>query len=247
MAKGYGKWIGGGLGWILGGGPLGALVGVALGSLFDIGDSGNESERINPSQQRSTSSGDFYLSLLVLSAAVMKADGRHLKSELDFIKQFLKQNFGVEKTKEYLRVLKELLEQDIPLRQVCIQITQHTPHAYRLQIMHYLYGIAQADGSIDAREEQVLQQIANYLNISSADAASLKAMFVKNTDSAYTILEIDKSASDDELKKAYRKMAAKYHPDKVASLGEDAMKAAQEKFRMVNQAYEEIKKERGLR
>lgn len=249
MAK-YGKWIGGGLGWAFGG-PIGALVGFLAGSLFDtaegsqatIGQGNDEEYR----QQSYTRPADFQVSLLVLAAAVMKADGRHLKSELDYIKRFLITNFGEARTLQYLQVLKELLDKDFSVRQVSLQIRQHLDHPARLQLMHFLYGIAAADGEIDVREGEVLHHIAEYLYISPADQASLKAMFIKDRDSAYKILEIDRGVSDDEVKKAYRKMAAKYHPDKVATLGEEAMKAAQEKFREVNQAYEEIKKERAMK
>jgi DnaJ like chaperone protein len=84
------------------------------------------------------------------------------------------------------------------------------------------------------------------MGISEKDFESIKAMFFKDTKSAYKILEITPDASDEELKKAYRKMAIKYHPDKVSHLGEDVQKAAKEKFQQLNAAYEAIKKERGL-
>ena len=71
-------------------------------------------------------------------------------------------------------------------------------------------------------------------------------MFFRNTLSDYTILELKPNASDSELKKGYRKMAAKYHPDKVNHLGNDLRKLAEEKFKSVNEAYQNIKKERGL-
>ncbi len=71
-------------------------------------------------------------------------------------------------------------------------------------------------------------------------------MFVPETDSSYKILEIERTASNDEVKKAYRKMAMKYHPDKVSHLGEDYRKSADEKFKKVNEAYEKIKKERNM-
>jgi DnaJ like chaperone protein len=71
-------------------------------------------------------------------------------------------------------------------------------------------------------------------------------MFIPETNSAYKILEVDPSVTNDELKKAYRKMAMKYHPDKVSHLGEDFRKTADEKFKKVNEAYEKIKKERNI-
>ena len=83
--------------------------------------------------------------------------------------------------------------------------------------------------------------------INERDYISLQSMFVRDTDSAYKILEIEKSASEDDVKKAYRKMAMKYHPDKVQHLGSEYEKDAQEKFKKINEAYEQIKKERGMK
>ena len=71
-------------------------------------------------------------------------------------------------------------------------------------------------------------------------------MFVREVDSSYKILEIEPNCSDEDLKKAYRKMAMKYHPDKVSHLGEEVKKSAEEKFREVGAAYEYIKKQRGI-
>lgn len=236
----YAKWIGGGLGWAFGG-PIGAFVGFMFGSMFDKMNSGEM--ELN---QGGTKAGDFALSLLVLSAAVMKADGKVLKSELNFVKQFLVNQFGESNAKELLKNLKEILNRDIPLRDVCLQIGSSMDHSSRLQLMHYLFGIAQADGVIDNSELNVIQQIASYLRISQKDFASIKAMFIDDTNSAYKILEIDSKATDEEVKKAYRKMAVKYHPDKVSHLGEDFQKAAKDKFQKVNDAYHKIKKGRGM-
>ena len=72
-------------------------------------------------------------------------------------------------------------------------------------------------------------------------------MFYRNVDSDYKILGINSNATDDELKKAYRKMAIKFHPDKVATMGEEYVKGAKEKFQQIQEAYEAIKKERGLK
>ena len=103
--------------------------------------------------------------------------------------------------------------------------------------------------AIVVRPEEVrgIEEIAGYLGIPASDMQSIRNMFYKDVDSAYKILEIDRSASDDEVKSAYRRMANKYHPDKVAYLGEDIRKAAGEKFRKVKDAYDAIKKDRGMR
>ena len=237
--KSYGKWIGGGLGWAFGG-PLGAIIGFALGSLF--GNNSNSQEYVGQtSQQR-----DFNVSLLVLSAAVMKADGSVKKAELDYVKKFFLRNFGQEHAEKYILMLREILKQDIQIYDVSQQVGRFMDYSSKLQLLHYLFGIASADGTAHENEVDVISTISKYMGISSSDFQSIKAMFVQQVDSAYKILGIESTATDDEVKKAYREMAKKYHPDKVAYLGEDVRKSAEQKLQEVNEAYEKIKKQRGF-
>ena len=235
----FGKWIGAGLGWAFGG-PIGAILGFAFGSFIDAANV----EVI--SDGRRTTTGDFAGSLLVLVAAVMKADGRVLRSELDYVKKYFVQAFGTASATEALKILRDILKQAIPVRDVSMQIKQRMDYASRLQLLHFLFGVADADGRIDQSELKLIEQISYYLGISSSDLGSVKNMFIKSTDSAYKILGVDRNISNEELKKAYRKLAIKYHPDKVSYLGEDIKKKANEKFQKINEAYESIKKERGL-
>lgn len=242
----FGKWLGGGLGWAFGG-PLGGVLGFALGSAFDAASvTVKDGDGTYSSGGYAPHAGDFAASLLVLSAAVMKSDGKTLKSELEYVKRFLSQQFGEEKAQQQLLLLKEILKQEIPLHDVCIQIKQYMPHSERLQIVHYLFGISKADGHVHELELQTIHTIANYLGVNAADFNSLKAMYFRDATSDYKILEIERSATDDEVKKAYRKMAVKFHPDKVAALGEEMQKGAKEKFQKVQEAYENIKKQRGF-
>jgi DnaJ like chaperone protein len=242
MAK-FGKWIGGGLGWALGG-PIGAILGFTIGSVID----GKEQFQGRPASGYSgrTTTGGYVMSLLVLVAAVMKADGKILKSELDYVKKFMVHNFGEASATEAIKMLRDLLNQSIPINEVCYQIKQNMNYSARLQLVHFLFGIAQADGHVDASEQKLINNICVLMGISNSDFESIQAMFVPNTDADYKILEIQRSASNDELKKAYRRMAMKFHPDKVSHLGDDFQKAAKEKFQKVNQAYENIKKERKI-
>lgn len=237
--KNYGKWIGGGLGWAFGG-PLGAIIGFAIGSIFS---NSSESDQYigNTAQQR-----DFNVSLLVLSAAVMKADGSVKKSELDYVKRFFLTNFGQERAEKYILMLREILKQDIQVYEVSQQVGRFMDYSSKLQLLHYLFGIASADGSTHDNEIDVISIIAKYMGVSSSDFQSIKAMFVQQVDSAYKILGIDSNATDEDVKKAYREMAKKYHPDKVAYLGEDVRKSAEQKLQEVNEAYEKIKKQRGF-
>jgi len=247
MAK-YGKWIGGGLGWILGGGsPIGAILGFALGSMFDVTNvNPEERKRMQAQYRHHTTSGDFIGSLLVLSAVVIKADGKVMKSEIDYVRNFFARQFGEAFAQQQMLVLKDILKRDIPVRDVCSEIRHNMEHPLRLQLLHYLFGIAFADGKVEKTEIRLLEEIAGYLGINEKDYASLKAMFFKDTDSAYKILEIEPNATDDEIKKAYKKMAVKYHPDKVMHLGEEFQKSAKDKFLKVQEAYEILKKERGI-
>jgi DnaJ like chaperone protein len=247
MAK-YGKWVGGGLGWALGG-PIGALLGFAIGSMIDqarveIITENNTSQ--NPYRHHTTAS-DFTMSLLILSAAVMKADGKVLKSELEYVKKFLGQQFRQSEVQRLLPILKEILEKDIQIRQVCEQIRYNMEHPLRLQLLHYLFGIARADGQVLDVEARLIADISGFLGINDKDHASIQAMFYKDTNAAYKILEIEESASDSDVKKAYRHMANKYHPDKLTQLGDDFKQAATEKFQKVQDAYETIKKQRGMK
>ncbi len=236
----FAKWIGGGLGFAFGG-PIGGLLGFFIGSVVD------STTLINIQQGRAgTAPGDFGMSLLVLIAAVMKADGKVVKSELDYVKRFFVSQFGPDTAREATLMLKDLLAKDIPLHDVCSQIRGNMDHPSRLQLIHILFNISAADGRFDQAEVKMIQSIAGMLGISSTDYESIRYMFIPATDAAYRILEVESTATDEELKKAYRKMALKYHPDKVSHLGDDFRKTAEEKFKAVNEAWEKIKKERNI-
>ena len=237
------------MGWVLGG-PIGAIIGYAMASMSDAGAtpfaSFGPTTNFNQSTTPRTRPGDFIVSVLVLFAKVMKADDQLLRAELDFVKSFLRKQLPQETAQQYMILFKDILKQDYPLLDVCRQIQRSMDHSSRLELIHVLFGLSQSDGTIHSREVDVIQTIARYLNINENDFNSIKAMFIKDSNMAYKILEIDPSVTDIELKKAYRKMANKYHPDKVAHLGEDLRLVAEEKFKAVNDAYQTIKQERGL-
>jgi DnaJ like chaperone protein len=189
---------------------------------------------------------DFSAALLVLCAAVMKADQKIMRSELDYVRNFFSRQFGETHTKERMILFREILKQEIVIGQVCEQIRYNVDAPSKLQLVHLLFGLAASDGNPGDAEINVISQISHLIGISMRDFESMKAMFVTDFNSVYKILEIERSASDEEVKKAYRKMAVKYHPDKVHHLGPEYHKDAQEKFKKINEAYEKIKKERGI-
>jgi DnaJ like chaperone protein len=258
---GRGKWIGGFLGWVIFG-PIGGLIGFLLGSVADMGSKLIESDvnkgrpytgtyydtrRPSSAQERNLGQrNSFIVSLLVLSTAVIKADGKYLKSELEYVRNFIRNNFGERAVPEAMEILKGLKDKQINIYEVGGQIRQYMNYSQRMQLFHYLVSLAQCDGNVCQAEIDVLKSIASAMGISSANANSILAMFEKSIESAYTVLEIDKNATEEEIKKAYKRLAMKHHPDKVATLGPDIQKSAEEKFKKVQEAYETIKKERGM-
>ena len=235
----YGKWIGGGLGWVLGG-PIGAIIGYALGSYLEDANSPVQTGKMG------TQAGDFTVSLLVLSAAVVRADGRVDARELNYVRDFLLRQTGPRGIDQKMDALKRLTGQNIDLEPVCKQIATHMDEASRLQLLHLLFGISQCDGQVHPLEVTVIGQISAMLGIAHADFEAIKAMFFKDPAADYKILEIAPTASDDEVKKAYRAMAKKFHPDKVSHLGPEHQEPAKQKFQKVQEAYESIKRQRGL-
>ena len=241
------KWLGAGLGFSLGG-PIGSILGYAVGSFID-GFSKEDVERVKTyrTSSRSSQSGDFEISLLLLSSVVIKSDGKVDQRELSYVRNHFKRMYGEERASHAFKLFNGFIKNNnVSTQQVCTQIRQNLTHASRLQLLHYLFGIAKADGFVNEYEVQTIKTIAGYLYINQYDFESIKAMFYDDSSSAYRILEIEKSATNDEVKKAHRKMVKKYHPDKLQHLGAEHVKGGEEKFKQVQKAYEQIQKERGM-
>lgn len=258
--KGFYKFIFAAVGYLISGSFFGAVAGFIFGSLLDsaqITTNGQQqstggrgrfsTDDLFQYYQQRSQTNDFPTMLMALSAAVMKADGTAKKVELDYVKTFFRQQFGPQFSTMHLQTLKSFLEgQSIPLQQICQDIQMRMQPAIRIQLIHYLFGIATSDGNVSSSETNVIEQISRLLGVSNLEFQSVKNMFYRSVDSDYKILEIDANATDGEIKKAYRKMAVKYHPDKVAQMGPEYQKGAKEKFQSVQEAYENIKKTRGM-
>lgn len=257
---GNAKWIAGILGWVVFG-PIGGLLGFVVGSALDNGTEswrkllgGEAGQDGGPTYTRTYTRtynqtgqrNSFLMSLLVLSSAVIRADGKHEQSEIDYVRAFVRRNFGDNAVDEAMRILNDLRYKEINIYEVGGQIAQYMNYSQRLQLFHYLVELAKADGSVCTQELDVLKSISVAIRLSSADTNSILAMFEQTRESAYKVLEIEPTATDDEVRKAYKRLAMKNHPDKVASLGPDVQKAAEEKFKKIQAAYETIKKERNL-
>lgn len=244
-----GKWILGGLGFAVGG-PIGSIIGVLIATLFEKNGADNQTSSSTNRTFRAqrTTAGDVRVSIVVLIACVIKSDGRVLKSEINYIKPFLLKTFGEAGAKQALLLLKELLKQDIDAKAVAQQIGQHINYSTRLELVHLLLAVANADGELHELELEIISSISMNMSVQDADYQSILALYQRSKDAnwAYTALEITPSATNEEVKKAYRRMAMKYHPDKVANAGEEIRQQATDKFRAINEAYEHIKQQRGI-
>ena len=263
---GFGKWIGGIVGFMAAG-PLGALAGYAIGSMLEGkeednysggGYGGGYTGRTSPDSAYGHRNS-FLFSLLVMASYIIKADGKVMHSEMEFVRNFLRANFGEAAVAEGNQILLNLFEQrkqmdannpsafKNPIYECGVQISQNMSYEQRLQLLSFLAKIAQSDGNVCKEEIDALKEVALSMGMSAQEVESMLNLGGKTLDEAYKVLEIEPTATDDEVKKAYRKMALKHHPDRVEALGEDVKKAAEEKFQQINNAKEMIFKARGIK
>ncbi len=257
-----GKWIGGILGF-MSAGPLGALAGIVLGGLFDgmldavntpdsqnTYDYGTTTQRTNSGQRSS-----FLFSMLVLASYIIKADGRVMHSEMETVRQMLRQNFGEAARMQGDEILRRLFDEQkrvgsLQFRQTvmecCQQIAHNMDYSQRLQLLNFLVIISKADGRVDPTEVTAMKECAQWMSMNADEVDSMLGMGRDDLASAYQVLGVSADASDDEVKKAYRRLALEHHPDKVSALGEDIRRAAEKKFQQINDAKERIWKARGL-
>ena len=212
----------------------GAFVGFFIGSF------------LSPKVQK-ISSKDFEINLLALASLVIKADGKVTQNELDFVRRYFVSAYGKNRANEVFKIFNQNVKnKGISVSKISRLFNLALNYESRLQVIHFLFGIAKADGSISELEIKKLLEFSNLFKLSYADFLSIKAMFVQETDNAYKILELKKTATNDQIKKSYRELAKKHHPDKVQHLGDAYVKAAQDKFQQIQKAYQNIKNERGF-
>ena len=254
------KWIGGIIGFMTGG-PLGGLAGYVIGSLFDNTENVSTGYYNEP-QDSGCNHGQrnsFLFSMLVMASYIMKADGKVMHSEMEYVRRFLRTNFGEDAVEEGQQILLNLFEQrkrmdaqnpyafQHTIQDCGRQIAANLSYEERLQLLSFLAHIAQSDGHVCHAEIEALKEVAQSMNLSATEVESMLNLGKNSLDAAYKVLEVSPQATDSEIRAAYRKLALKHHPDRVATLGEDIKKAAEEKFQEINNAKEMIYKARGMK
>ena len=247
------------------GGHIGALAGLILGSLFDMATSKGSQQRISytadPFESRNgrrpdvNERGSFLFSLLVLTAYIIKADGKVMHSEMEMVRQMLRQNFGEQAVREGEQILLRLFDEQKrqgsdgfrrTVRQCCGEMAMGMNYGQRLQLLNFLVMVAKADGSVPQSEIAALRDVTQWMQLQVSEVDSMLNLGGHSLDEAYKVLGVSPNATDDEVKKAYRRLALEHHPDKVAALGEDIRRAAEKKFQKINEAKDMIWKARGL-
>lgn len=264
----WGKLLGGSFGYMLGG-PLGALLGAAIGHKFDSGitdftrfenlRSGN-TERIQTA---------FFTTTFLVMGHLAKADGRVSESEIAQAKFIMDQmQLTPDQKKAAIALFNEGKSESFDLHAVIAQFKKESGRRRNLEQMfiEIIITTAMADGELDPEEREILLTICKQLGFSKFALDKLIQMLqaqqhysaggkagqqprYNTIEDAYNVLGVEKTASDGEVKKAYRKLMSQHHPDKLISRGlpEEMLKIATEKTQEIKAAYDQIKQERNLK
>ncbi|HAB31516.1 MAG TPA: molecular chaperone DjlA [Cryomorphaceae bacterium] len=235
--------IGGGIGWALGG-PIGLILGAALGNSLSDLFTETPGTKSRPHQRGEQ---DFHASLLILASVVIKADGQVDERELSFVREHFKRWFGEEKAQSSFKAFKKVVQEKPAITQICQQVRRHMSLQGRIQVVAFLFGLAHSDGTMTPEERQQIARIAGYLGIHPQDFQRLEAVHKPSGPSPFEVLGVSADVSERDLKKTYRSLVKKYHPDALQGMGEDVVKEAEATFRKIQSAYEAICKQRGIK
>ena len=251
----WGTLLGGTLGYMLGG-PLGAMLGAALGGNFDRGI--KITDQFDPGAQERVQAA-FFSATFSTMGHIAKADGKVTPDEIASAGHIMSQMQLTADQREAARKLfNEGKNHSFPLDDVLLQFRKEC-HRRRNLLQVFIeiqISMAMADGHLHTNEKELLVHIGNVLGFSpqqlehlfqfAAGASHTPEHQTQTLDDAYAILGVSKTASDDEIKKAYRRLMSQHHPDKLVSKGlpEEMIKIATEKTQEIRKAYDLVKNKR---
>ena len=207
----------------------------------------------------------FFKSVAQLLCIVMAADRKTTKTELNVVKKYLSLNFNERDAHTILQIMSQCLKKPMPqdLRPFCLQLNQNMSYRQRLAFLTTLFEIAVVDSRIEKEEARVIEMYARFACIKQVDFDRQRGYFAygftwentgkqksnssdtssseKNsttTDWAYDVLGVSRSASEKEIKNAFRKLSMQYHPDKQIDATDEELRISTEKFQRINEAYE---------
>jgi DnaJ like chaperone protein len=213
-------------------GPIGAIAGAYLGHSFEKGK--------DVIDERSV----FQINLISILSYVVKVDGEVAKSEVDTVLQlFQRLGFGVRDIAMMTRAFEAALGQDVDLKTTCENFRKCSRYEERLMLLRMVYMVVMADQKFHAKEKEAIAHIVDFLGIQPDDHMSIQAEYHKTADKYYEILGLTRGATLAELKKSYRNLALKHHPDRVGHLGEEYRHIAEKDFKKISEAYQVLLKE----
>ncbi|MDD9890098.1 MAG: co-chaperone DjlA [Gammaproteobacteria bacterium] len=256
----WGKVVGGTFGFMMGG-PLGALLGAALGNYFDGGLDGiilDESLGLGATERVQSV---FFTTTFALMGYIAKSDGRVTKDEIVMAEQVMRQmHLNPQQRTVAINLFNEGKKPHFPVHEVLAQFKRESFRRRNLvQIfLEIVVATAFADGRLDSREQHVLEEIAGDLGYTQNQFNELlarmtgQAHFAEQISSeekltaAYELIGVSESATDGEVKKAYRRQMNQHHPDKLVAKGlpEEMIDIATQKTQDIKAAYELIKSHR---
>lgn len=243
-----GKIVGGTLGFALGG-PLGAIAGAALGHTFDASDEQYSRKRLSYHEEAQMT---FFVATFSMLAKVASVDGRISPEEIHTVKNFMvnELNLNPESQRFAAEIFETAINSPMTFEDFAGQFyLQFRNQPQLLDVMiDVLLRLSVADGTLSESEEKLINSATRIFHFSEQKYSELKSRYAPDFEKYYAILGTNSKASDDEIKRQYRKLVKEYHPDKIASKGlpEEFTKLANDKFREIQDAYDAVRKERGL-